>query len=181
MLLSRVLLAFAIDVERESPLTMVVGAGLLRVLSTDPVRVAGLPSRAGLSREAISVAQRWLERRGYAVTEPDPAARRGRVARLTRRGHQAQGDHQRLVSSVEQRWRDRFGSDRIEELAASLRVLFATRDGQQRIAAGLVPYPDGWRAHPPYRAQTQAMVDDPARALPHYPMVSHRGGFPDGS
>jgi len=25
------------------------------------------------------------------------------------------------------------------------------------------------------------MVDDPAGTLPHYPMVSHRGGFPDGS
>jgi hypothetical protein len=26
-----------------------------------------------------------------------------------------------------------------------------------------------------------AMLSDPAAALPHYPMVLHRGGFPDGS
>jgi hypothetical protein len=79
-LLSHVLLAFAIDVERESALTMVVGSGVLRMLSPDPVRVADLPVRAGLSKEAISVALGLLERGGYAVVEPDPAARRGKVA-----------------------------------------------------------------------------------------------------
>jgi hypothetical protein len=34
----------------------------------------------------------------------------------------------------------------------------------------MAPYPDGWRA--------QAK---PATALPHYPMVLRRGGYPDGS
>ncbi len=32
------------------------------------------------------------------------------------------------------------------------------------------PYPDGWRAKVPKPA-----------TLPHFPMVLHRGGFPDGS
>ena len=44
-----------------------------------------------------------------------------------------------------------------------------------------MPHPDGWRANPPYARLTQAMIADPAGALPHYPMVSHRGGYPDGS
>jgi len=35
---------------------------------------------------------------------------------------------------------------------------------------GLEPYPDGWRAS----------LRKP-NTLPHYPMVTHRGGFPDGS
>jgi hypothetical protein len=48
-------------------------------------------------------------------------------------------------------------------------------------SAGLVPHPGGWRAGPPYARLTQAMIADPAGALPHYPMVSHRGGYPDGS
>ena len=34
----------------------------------------------------------------------------------------------------------------------------------------LVPYPDDWRAD-----------IRPPRTLPHYPMVLHRDGFPDGS
>ena len=33
----------------------------------------------------------------------------------------------------------------------------------------------------PYAQLTQAMIADPAGSLPHYPMVSHRGGYPDGS
>jgi hypothetical protein len=36
--------------------------------------------------------------------------------------------------------------------------------------AGLNPYPEGWRAK----------VRKP-ETLPHFPVVSHRGGFPDGS
>jgi methyltransferase (TIGR00027 family) len=180
-LLSRVLLAFAIDVERESRLTMVVGAGALRVLRTEPRQVAGLPLRAGLSKEAVSRALSLLERHGYAVTEPDPAARRGKVARLTARGQRAQDDHHRTVRAVEQQWRDRFGAEHVGTLADALRGLFAEAGGQQRIAAGLVPYPGGWRAHPPYLNQTEALLADPAAALPYYPMVSYRGGFPDGS
>ncbi|MGH3415586.1 MAG: hypothetical protein ACRDVE_06865 [Actinocrinis sp.] len=35
---------------------------------------------------------------------------------------------------------------------------------------GVAPYPDGWRAS--VRAPT---------TLPHFPMVLHRGGYPDGS
>ena len=38
------------------------------------------------------------------------------------------------------------------------------------LMAGLEPYPDNWRAGTP-----------PPRTLPHFPMVLHRGGFPDGS
>ena len=40
---------------------------------------------------------------------------------------------------------------------------------EQRLP-GLEPYPDNWRASA-RRAAT----------LPHYPMVLHRGGYPDGS
>jgi len=180
-LLSHVLLAFTIDAERESPLTMVIGSGALRVLSGDPVRVAGLPLRAGLSRQAMSQAVGLLERHGYAVAEPDPAASRGKVARLTARGLRAQQEFQRLVGAVEQDWRDRFGTGQVTALAEALRGLFAVQDGQQRIAAGLVPYPGGWRAHPPYLSQTEALLANPGAALPYYPMVSHRGGYPDGS
>jgi hypothetical protein len=38
------------------------------------------------------------------------------------------------------------------------------------LLAGLEPYPDNWRAK--IRKPTE---------LPHFPMVLHRGGYPDGS
>ena len=71
----------------------------------------------------------------------------------------------------------------IDGLTGALRAPYAQPDGQGQplIGAGLVPYPDGWRAHPPYQWLTEAMIADPAGVLPHYPMVTHRGGYPDGS
>ena len=45
----------------------------------------------------------------------------------------------------------------------------------------LRPHPGGWRGTKPYLAQTESMLEDPAATLPHYPMVLHRGGWPDGS
>jgi len=46
---------------------------------------------------------------------------------------------------------------------------------------GLQQYPDGWRARGPYLRQTTAVLNDPGAALPHYPMMLHRGGWPDGN
>jgi hypothetical protein len=88
-----------------------------------------------------------------------------------------------VVSGViDGRWQARFGAAEVARLRESLQALFAPADEDGPLMSrGLRPYPDGWRAHEPYVARTTAMVNDPAGALPHYPMVSHRGGFPDGS
>ena len=64
---------------------------------------------------------------------------------------------------------------------AALSVTGQRDGGRPRLALGLQPYPDGWRARGPYLRQTTAVLNDPGAALPHYPMVLHRGGWPDGS
>jgi DNA-binding MarR family transcriptional regulator len=182
VLLSRALAAFTIEFERESALSLALSANALRVLSVAGVRVPDLPLLAGVSREAVSVSLGFLERNGCVVAGPDPAASRTRLARLTPRGVRAQEAYQRLAGIVEERWLERFGADDIGGLRGSLRGLIERSEaGRPLLALGLRPYPGGWRAHKPYLAQTTAMTDDPGGALPHYPMVSHRGGFPDGS
>ena len=71
----------------------------------------------------------------------------------------------------------RLGANVGESLRAALdRIL-----NHPELPAGLTPYPDGWRASKPYAQQTQAVLADPRGRLPHYPMVLHRGGWPDGS
>jgi hypothetical protein len=123
-----------------------------------------------------------LTRRSCAVAGPDPAASRGKVIRLTPRGRSAQEEYLRLLDAVEQRWRTRFGPAAIDTLRRSLLSVTGQRDdGRPRLALGLRPYPDGWRARGPYLRQTTAVLNDPGAALPHYPMVRHRGGWPDGS
>jgi hypothetical protein len=85
-----------------------------------------------------------------------------------------------VLDAVEQARRTRFGA---EQIGALRRRGAPSRSdaGQPRLAQGLRPYPDGWRAQPPFLRQTTAVLNDPAGALPRYPMVLHRGGWPDGS
>ena len=45
-----------------------------------------------------------------------------------------------------------------------------SQQGSSLLFEGLKPYPDNWRASAPQ-----------LRTLPHFPMVLHRGGYPDGS
>jgi hypothetical protein len=117
-----------------------------------------------------------LDRWGYVMVEPDPGASRAKLARLTPRGRQAQASYRRLLGVVEERWQARFGADDIGRLRHSLEgIVDQSEGGQPRLSQGLMPYPEGWRAHKPYLTQTTAMLRDPSGTLPHYPMVSHRG------
>jgi methyltransferase (TIGR00027 family) len=192
-LLSRALMSFRAEFERDSALSLPVSANALRVLSADGVALADVPRLAGVSREAASLSVGRLEKGGLAVTGPDPAGGRGKHVSLTPRGERAQAAYHRRADGVTGGWRARSGDGVIDGLAGALRALYAERDSSEPgsaadsgparplISAGLVPHPDGWRANPPYARLTQAMIADPAGALPHYPMVSHRGGYPDGS
>jgi methyltransferase (TIGR00027 family) len=170
-LLSRVLLAFALDYEAESATSLAVGANLLRVLRADGTRLRDLPPQTGISKEATAWARGVLLRARLAVEEPDPAANRGQVARLTPAGLRAQHLYRELLGMVEERWTQRFGSDTIGALRQPLEALATAAEGQPPpLFQALEPYPDNWRASV-----------RPPRTLPHYPMVLHRGGYPDGS
>ena len=85
-LLSRVLLSFAVEYEREAGLSLAVGANVLRVLGAERTRLRDLPALTGTSQEAVRWALGVLTRGDLAAEEPDPAASRGKVARLTPRG-----------------------------------------------------------------------------------------------
>ena len=101
------------------------------------------------------------------MSGPDPAGGRGKYVSLTPRGERAQAAYHRRAGSIVDGWRARSGDGVIDGLARALRALYAQPDGQQPlIAAGLVPYPDGWRAHPPYQRLTEAMIADPAARSP---------------
>ena len=170
-LLSRALLSFALEYERESQLSLAVSANLLRVLDGEGTRLRDLPPLTGISKEAVSWAVGVLTRSRLAVEAPDPAANRGKIARLTSAGIAAQSVYHELVGTVEQRWQERYTSGTVSALRQALDALATAPHGQSPPLFGaLESYPDNWRA----RVQ-------PPDILPHYPMVLHRGGFPDGS
>jgi DNA-binding MarR family transcriptional regulator len=167
-LLSRVLLAFALQYEREPGPSLAISANVLRVLTADGVRTKDLPAAGGVSRPAVEMALGVMANAGLVTEGPDPAGGRFRVTRLTPRGVLARDEYRPLTADIEADWRSAFGPDRITALRAALEPLAG--GDHPSLYAGLEPYPDNWRAKVPRPA-----------ALPQYPMILHRGGFPDGS
>ena len=113
----------------------------------------------------------FLTKRGYVVVEADPAGARAKLVRLTAKGLKAQDGYHKKVTALEELWRARFGKDPILSLRKSLEPLAGdgTAAGSPLFRA-LEPYPEGWRA------EVSRLTN-----LPHFPMVLHRGGYPDGS
>jgi DNA-binding MarR family transcriptional regulator len=170
-LLSRVLLAFEIDFDAESELSLAIGANVLRVLNEEGVRVRDLPLLSGASKEAIAVSLSFLTKRGYAALRSEPSGGSAKVACLTAKGVKAQEAYRQLLSAIEDRCQKRFGNDSIRALRDSLAQLVGDSTPQTSpLFLGSQPYPDGWRASLPQ-----------PNTLPHFPLVLHRGGFPDGS
>ncbi len=167
-LLSRVLLSLAVEFEQASRLPIAVYADLVRVLAPGPLHVRDLPGRAGVSKEAVSMGLRALEETSLAVVAPDPAGSRFKAVSLTERGHTASSRGCRLVAGVEEQWRERYGAPAVNKLRSSLGPL--VEGSPNPLLQGLRPYPDGWRAG-----------QRPIETLPLFPMVLHRGGFPDGA
>jgi DNA-binding MarR family transcriptional regulator len=170
-LLSQVLLWFAVEFERESPVSLAISANVLRLVSNDGARASDLPRLASVSKEAIATSLSFLAKRGYVETTSKKDGSRAKVIALTEKGRAAQDTYCELVWAIEERWQSRYGAKAVLSLRESLEQLAYGRSEQTSpLFRGLEPYSDGWRACVPK-----------LEGLPHFPMVLHRGGFPDGS
>jgi DNA-binding MarR family transcriptional regulator len=172
-LLSRVLLAFALVFERKSKsdVALAIGSNVLRVLTDGGVRVRDLPQLSGVSKEAVAMAVGFLERQDMAVVEADPDGGRWKVVRLTEFGLHTRNAYFDRLEVVEERFRERLGAEAVDDVRAALEGIVGDPTARSSpLMAGLEPYPDGWRA-----------AIRPPETLPHYPMMLHRGGYPDGS
>jgi hypothetical protein len=168
-LLARALLAIALEFEDASPLSLAISANLLRVLDQRGVRVRDLPLLSGVSKESLAMATGFTGKRGLTVIEP-AAEGTWKVARLTAQGERARQDYADRIAAIEAGWQQRFGDQSLAALRDALEPMVARAGPQSPLRAGLVPEAGNWRA-----SIRQAAV------LPHFPMVLHRGGYPDGS
>jgi hypothetical protein len=102
----------------------------------------------------------YLERAGLAELIPNPGARRGKVLALTERGEEARTKAARKLARLEETWEERHGRvlERVRETLAPLDVTF-----------------------PPHPARTWRAKGKELARLPRFPLVTHRGGFPDGA
>lgn len=169
-LLSRVLLAGANECEQDSPVSVAVAADLLRVLHQDGTRIRDLPEHSGVSAEGLAMATGLTGKRRLTVIESGADGQRWKMIRLTDRGAAVRQAGLDRISSIEAGWQARFGPDAVARLRAPLEQLVGGGGADSPLWRGLRPYPGSWRASM-----------RPPLTLPHYPMVLHRGGYPDGS
>jgi DNA-binding MarR family transcriptional regulator len=170
-LLSRALLGLAVAYERESPVSLAIGANVLRVLTEDGVRVRDLPHLTGVAKPGVDMSLGMLQKLDFADVGPNPDGSRWKIARLTPGGRSAQESHQCRLAGAELVTRSRFGTDAVNTLRGMLEPLVGDPTGQRSpLYAGLAPYPDGWRAK----------IREPD-TLPHFPVILQRGGYPDGN
>jgi DNA-binding MarR family transcriptional regulator len=170
-LLSRVLLWFTTEFERASDVSLAISANVLRQLTAEGVPLSDLPRMAAVSKEAVAMSLSFLVKRGYAVVESKPGGKRGKLVLLTPKGSKAKEVYSQLVETIEQQWLELYGERSVALLRESLaRLVGDPATPPSPLLRCLEPYPDGWRAS----------LSKP-EALPHYPVILHRGGFPDGS
>jgi hypothetical protein len=165
-LLSKLLLTAALDFEKNSQVSLPLSANLFRVIPSDGALVRDLPGRSGVSKEAIAVGLSYSLKHGYANLQPGPPKK----VHLTGKGEDIKAAYQENIVALEQNWEHRYGKQSIDNLRQSLHPLIGEPTSQSSLFECLQPYPDGWRAAAPKPA-----------TLPHYPLVLHRGGYPDGS
>jgi DNA-binding MarR family transcriptional regulator len=179
-LLSKVLAALALDFDNHSDLSLGIytaGAGsrlpicanVLRVIAQDGVAVAKIPELSGVDKMAVDNWIGILDKRGYIEVATDPGARR-RVARLSAKGVRARDAYFQWSASLERRWPDARSSTAVRRLRQAAEEIVGDPGPGSPLWNGMEPYPDGWRSEVP-----------PRQVLPYYPVISPRGGFPDGS
>ena len=177
-LLSRVLLALALEFECESDISLTISANVLRAIPESGTAARDLPARGGVAKEGVTVASNFLAKNGFVKVGAD----KDKIVRLTARGREAQKRYTTLLGGIERRWEKTFGKATLNLLRGTLEALDETgKSGRSRLAEAIEPKPGGWRTDKRYAKQTEAYLSDPRTSLPHYPFISHRGGFPDGA
>lgn len=189
-LLSRALLALTLEHEASAEVSLPIAANVLRVVEDGGTPLRDVPMRGGVAKEGVTAAVNFLVKKGFLTQSSDKA----KLVQLTAAGKEAAAAYEQGVRRVEQRWAKAFGKATVQSLRDALEAMAAPapgsgpgsgsgsgKDARPLLAKGLTPPDGGWRTHKAYAQRTEAYLQDPRGSLPHYPMVLHRGGFPDGS
>lgn len=91
---------------------------------------------------------------------------------LTAQGETARHTYFRLTQEIEKRWQTHYGVETVSSVRNALDALIdmCGENGESLLLNGIEPQAGNWRASRP-----------PMKRLAHFPMILHRGGYPDGS
>jgi hypothetical protein len=156
-LLAKALLMFTLEVEATSPVALVHSANVLRVLARDALPQRELPPAMGVAKETAAVMTGQLRREGLVTISA------AKELAITDAGRQAAEETDASVAAVESAWP--------VDIRARLESLVGDGTLAGSALSEAIRPPEGtWRRRRPQPS-----------TLPHHPVVSHRGGYPDGS
>jgi hypothetical protein len=162
--LAQALLLYALAHESASEVPLTMAANLVRVIADEGAPKADLVRRSGISKEAMGFLTGWRQRPRLCVESA------GNLT-LTAAGRSAKTDYETLTRTIEQSWAEQFGAGVTGRLRSALEQVVVDTTLDRSPLAQLVKAPEGcWRS----------WVKAP-ETLPHFPMILHRGGYPDGS
>jgi DNA-binding MarR family transcriptional regulator len=98
---------------------------VFRFVHENGMRLTDLANVAGMTKQSIGEIVDDLADRGYVERVPDPADKRAKLIRLTEKGEQAQRVGFGLFTTIEQRWAERYGADRVAQLRETLEEIAA--------------------------------------------------------
>jgi hypothetical protein len=194
VLLSQILLAFALDFERESPAPLALCANAIRVMGDAGIPEGDIPRLTGSSPETSGIG--W-QLKPYIIVGRDPAKARGKLVRLSPLGLDARRRYDRLTAAIETRWREALGAATVSNLRGALEGILGAEHGDHPLMSeGLVPPRGTIRSGDVAPAlgrrdvgvaarkrardlvvQSEQFARDPASTLPHYPLWDMNRGF----
>jgi DNA-binding MarR family transcriptional regulator len=89
---------------------------VFRFVRDEGMRLTELAGNAGLTKQSCGELVDDLVELGYVERIPDPEDKRAKLIVLTERGQEAQSFGFQLFKELEERWAERFGLDRLEQL-----------------------------------------------------------------
>lgn len=96
---------------------------VFQYLDDEGTRVSVLAERAQMTKQSMAELVLHLEAHGYVERVPDPADRRAKLVRLTRRGRAAIPIALAAIADIEREWTRRLGGQRMSQLRELLRDL----------------------------------------------------------
>jgi DNA-binding MarR family transcriptional regulator len=82
-----------------------------------------LAEHMGITKQAASLTIDYLEEHGYVIRQPHPSDQRGKLIVLTERGWDCIHATEKIFTSIENRWHEVLGEEKIEVLRSDLRKL----------------------------------------------------------
>jgi DNA-binding MarR family transcriptional regulator len=98
---------------------------IFRFVGGEGMRLTMLAQMAGMTKQSVGEIVDDLVARGYVKRIPDPEDKRAKLICLTKRGERAQATGRALFAKVEERWKERYGERRIEQLRKLLEEIAA--------------------------------------------------------